>query len=516
MAIEGFQFIHESTYGRKGKAAMTTKTGQKRKAKWSGREIVAEAIRELGNCDHVESPIPPQYVLGSDLLAFWESIEQKASEAKDTIGRKLRSDKQLLTAGVCSAPILTADFDPNNAFYQQWLKLNLDFLKNKYGADLGPVLLHTDEKYIHLHYYVAPEVQNTEYGFTLEAHHAGLRAKNAVMKDGNANIANVAYKKAMKAFQDSYYEQVAKPCGLTRSGPKRRRLTRDDWKEEKRLAAHLPQLLLEMEEATLVAESALIDFEQAERLVEQARNQKEWNELQSNLTKEELTEYKLRHHEKITQLEVKKKVLVSDFNEKYERNQLMDEDHNIMIMEMQIMESEVRQREKKTKELQQSQQRQESKLRQKQVAYTETQSKLEHAKAIISRAETWQERGTILGAFFSRFNGVSQTYENQIEELHRRLEEQATKYTEDLNAMIKKNVEKVTVKLKGLLDLAYKTNTKLEGELRQARKDMNKMEENNQELQNQNELFEEEKLELVLQLKQYVKGEKKRVTLKPK
>jgi hypothetical protein len=501
MGIEGFQFIHESTYGRKGKKAMTTKTGQVRKAKWSGREIVAEAIRELGSCDHVEQPLPPEYVYGDDLLLFWENIEQLANDAKDTAGRKLRTDKQLLTAGVCSAPILTTDFNPDDEFYQQWLKLNLDFLKNKYDVDLGPVILHTDERYIHLHYYVAPEVQDTEYGFTLEAHHDGLRAKNAEMKDGNAKTSNIAYKQAMKAFQDSYYEQVAKQCGLTRSGPKRRRLSRNDWKDEKRLAAHLPQLNLEMEEAAHAAESALRDFEQAQQRVEQARNQKEWDELQSQLSKEELTEYKQRQHDKITQLKEEQDTLASDFNAKYERNQEMDEDHDVMSMEMQAMAFELSQREKKSVSLQQSQDKLEQRIRRQKIIYSTTGAKLDDARTVLDRAKSWQEKGSRLGAFFSKFNGSNRSYEKQISELKQQLKDQAKKYKIDLSRTVKKEVQKALAKSKGLLELAYKTISMNEAQLKDADNHITKTDYKNQQLQEQNDRTLKENAALKNQLK---------------
>lgn len=40
----------------------------------------------------------------------------------------------------------------------------------------------------------------------------------------------------MRDFQDAYHAQVGAPCGLTRTGPKRRRLTREQWKQEKEVA----------------------------------------------------------------------------------------------------------------------------------------------------------------------------------------------------------------------------------------------------------------------------------------
>lgn len=48
-----------------------------------------------------------------------------------------------------------------------------------------------------------------------------------------------AYKAAMREWQDSYHDAVAAPCGLTRLGPTRRRLTREEWKAEQAQAGAL-------------------------------------------------------------------------------------------------------------------------------------------------------------------------------------------------------------------------------------------------------------------------------------
>jgi len=67
--------------------------------------------------------------------------------------------------------------------------------------------------------------------------HAGHRAATNCKDAGGApREQSKAYKEAMKAFQDCYYEEVAVRFGLTRIGPRLQRLTRDEWKERKRQA----------------------------------------------------------------------------------------------------------------------------------------------------------------------------------------------------------------------------------------------------------------------------------------
>lgn len=49
-------------------------------------------------------------------------------------------------------------------------------------------------------------------------------------------LGNRAIKETMTIWQDEYHQLVGVPEGLTRSGPKRRRLSREQWKAEKATA----------------------------------------------------------------------------------------------------------------------------------------------------------------------------------------------------------------------------------------------------------------------------------------
>lgn len=108
-----------------------------------------------------------------------------------------------------------------------WRKRSIDWLRDRYGEQLKTVVEHTDEAHPHLHAYVIPD--------TLRAYdlHDGRKAKEKAQADGlDSTAQNRAYKEAMRGFQDDYYSKVGQACGLSRIGPKRRRLSREQWKAE--------------------------------------------------------------------------------------------------------------------------------------------------------------------------------------------------------------------------------------------------------------------------------------------
>ncbi|MBZ9788528.1 plasmid recombination protein [Rhizobium sp. 3T7] len=121
---------------------------------------------------------------------------------------------------------------------EEWERRTINWLRSQYGDDLKSVVRHEDEEYFHIHAYVVP---TSDPSLSALKFHPGVTAKRAVMdsgKDGEdrrtlSKRADGAYKQAMRAWQDSYHEAVAIPCGLTRLGPQRRRLTRDEWQREK-------------------------------------------------------------------------------------------------------------------------------------------------------------------------------------------------------------------------------------------------------------------------------------------
>ena len=75
--------------------------------------------------------------------------------------------------------------------------------------------MHNDEEQPHIHFYVYSDTE-----VNAKALHYGHKAKKNFIA-------------ASKAFQDDYHAQVAIHCGMARLGPKRKRLTRAEWKAQK-------------------------------------------------------------------------------------------------------------------------------------------------------------------------------------------------------------------------------------------------------------------------------------------
>ena len=107
--------------------------------------------------------------------------------------------------------------------------------------------MHNDEEHPHLHFYVYSDTE--------------VNAK--MLHDGFKNGSSPgAFKKGAQAFQDEYHEQVASRCGLARTGPKRRRLSRAEWHAEQEMAMSISK-----------AESAVLDSA-AQRRMNAAKQEK--------------------------------------------------------------------------------------------------------------------------------------------------------------------------------------------------------------------------------------------------
>lgn len=211
-----YQFIHVESYSRT--PPKKGKTGGH-----SVASVVNEAIREPNSIPHIDDPKPPVYIYGKPLESLEETCETWAASMTDAKGRKLRKDALCLAAGVVSMP---EDTTP-----EAWATFRADavgHLQQKYGDRLQTVIEHTDESHPHLHFYVVPRP-----GERFESIHQGKAAAADVKRAGGVKGAqNQAYKSAMRAYQDEFFEAVGIKNGLTRIGPGRRRLTREEWKLE--------------------------------------------------------------------------------------------------------------------------------------------------------------------------------------------------------------------------------------------------------------------------------------------
>jgi hypothetical protein len=228
-----YQFIHMETYSRKGR---------------NGRGVdfvLAEAERRPDACLHVAAPASPETVFGVPVDEVRRLHDERAASAmvvtKAGKSRRIRSDQNTLLTVVASHPATTDNVRANPALaneLREWEARTVKWLRGQYGVALVSVVRHVDESHPHLHAFVLPDAPDLRAGSL----HPGQEAKRRIVGDGADGDedgkalnrrADAAYRAAMRDWQDSYWQEVGLPCGLTRLGPGRRRLTRDEWQAEK-------------------------------------------------------------------------------------------------------------------------------------------------------------------------------------------------------------------------------------------------------------------------------------------
>lgn len=260
--MAGPQFIHLEGYARN-----TSKQSKIEKTNIDG--VIGEALREAGFHSHIEKPNAPEVKYGSlnDLAAIRDEIADKIENEKDPRGRKIRTDKNILLAGVTSfaKPIAAmADASPDEKQeFEVWKELTIDFLKSEFGDNLRCVLEHTDEEYPHLHFYV---LDKNTVSHTMELH-PGFAAKNKADKSSR-KAKDQAYRDAMGQWQDKYHTEVASYCGLTRLGPKVQRLNRPEWKARKQEAKALAEVRKQIDQSYEELEAELDGLEQEKQIID--------------------------------------------------------------------------------------------------------------------------------------------------------------------------------------------------------------------------------------------------------
>lgn len=258
MTTTGFQFAHLQWSGKKGaKKREKRKTlkgshGSQRSSGWSAKDILAEAARLDGHCQHVANPQPPTLVYGVPLdqveaiCDTWAASNTVKVQMKDgtTRQRKMRADAPILASGVISLPRDRIDEWP------AYRDHSVEQLKEKYGVRLRSVVEHLDEAHEHLHFYLVPE-PGEDFGVV----HDGYAASR-IARSEPGNMIRSAFRDAMKKWQDWVHEAIASPFGLARIGPARERLDRDEWKESERKRA------LEQQEAQVAAQAKSLEAAQ--------------------------------------------------------------------------------------------------------------------------------------------------------------------------------------------------------------------------------------------------------------
>jgi len=228
------QFVHMENFSRKGD----------RKGR-STSFVFGEATRRPDASLHVRNPLPPVVVHGLPLDEVERLHDAQAATArtmpKGGKERAIRQDQHTLVTVVMSHPYTVQETraDPaKRAEVAEWERRNVAWLKAQFGDSLASVIRHEDEAHNHLHAYALPPDRAMKASLL----HPGQVAKSAVLAAGPRSgedqksvikRSDHAYKAAMREWQDGYHQAVAVPCGLTRLGPAKRRLSRAEWQAEK-------------------------------------------------------------------------------------------------------------------------------------------------------------------------------------------------------------------------------------------------------------------------------------------
>ncbi|WP_282158825.1 plasmid recombination protein [Shimia thalassica] len=240
--MSGPQFLHIQSYSRKA-----NKIGQ------SVQQILDEAGRAPEFCQHVENPEPPNLIYGLTPQQVREKHDaivesgyvEVALKDGTSARRGIRKDRHTLLTAVASYPFLTKQVAAESAGredYARWIDLNVRWLKETFGDRLISVVEHVDEEHPHIHAFILPfddpscsarhlnPAWKAKEEAEATARESGKSAKEAV------KLGNLAYRARGRDLQDQYFAEVGLPAGLTRVGPKRERLSREQWKQRKEQA----------------------------------------------------------------------------------------------------------------------------------------------------------------------------------------------------------------------------------------------------------------------------------------
>lgn len=236
--MSGYQFIHYEVYARQCPA----------KSKKDGRtaaEVLDENDRKPGNMPHVKNPRDPQLLYGvsvDEVRKMHDEVENATTTLKNGRTRKIRKTQNTLATGVASYPVPWSEIRGNKAEKEKlksWLRDTVGFQKREWGDDLKSAILHTDEKFPHIHFL---GLRNDWDAGML---HPGL----AAAKGKTGKEAAKAAGDALIAIQDKYAAEVAEKYGQCRIGPKphkrlrQKRLTRREWIEKQNKQDGLARLV---------------------------------------------------------------------------------------------------------------------------------------------------------------------------------------------------------------------------------------------------------------------------------
>jgi hypothetical protein len=250
--MSGPQFFHLQSYSRKA-----NNIGQ------SVEQILGEAARKPMFSDHVKGAKPYNQVYGispDQVRAKHDEMVAacyvEATLADGRVARRgIRKDRHTLLTAVASYPLLTTQVvkgSPDREDYERWIDLNVKWLKEMFSDQLVSVIEHVDEEYAHIHAYILPlgapscSARHLNPAWQVKEEAEALAKENGHSGKEAVKLGNRAYRARGRELQDLYFDEVGLPAGLTRTGPKRERLSRSQWKARKEQAKKNSELLRQM------------------------------------------------------------------------------------------------------------------------------------------------------------------------------------------------------------------------------------------------------------------------------
>lgn len=240
--MNGYQFAHTQTYSLKGN-----------KVNRSVKDVLGENSRQLGQANHVENIRPPAIKYGVDPIELLPLINERIAEAKANLkgtGKRIQSNTHVLEGSVFSHPYTVDELRNNKDAQRRYVSWRNDMMRyaikdaKSRGLETISVVEHLDESHPHIHVLSIPIVSDDNPRLDAKNCHTGHRASKLSQANGDNPKQQMAeYRSAMKKWQDDIWENVSTNHGLTRIGPRKKRLTRSEWSKDKEAAQQLQQAI---------------------------------------------------------------------------------------------------------------------------------------------------------------------------------------------------------------------------------------------------------------------------------
>lgn len=230
---------------------------------WTVQDIVNEALRQPGNCGHIENPEPPEILFGDPWLTHGQCVAD-FEKSRTAYNKKLPIHTNVFVGGVAS---WVDSITP----YKEWRDRTVEFVKKKW-PNVSAIVAHHDEYRDHgkgnkidLHFFVPAPITN---GFMdIREIHPGIKAREELRAKGKkGKERNVAYKAAMHQLQKDYYTEVAGPVGMLMKS--KDGLTLEEKKSRQRQAEALLNVQIKQQEEDQKLEAKRVEIIQQQTKLE--------------------------------------------------------------------------------------------------------------------------------------------------------------------------------------------------------------------------------------------------------